>query len=58
MKTQAFTPRMPRRFGRRFALTNKGFIAGPGASRAAQVAVTDPQLGVTGKAEELEITRG
>ena len=49
---------MPRRFGRRFALVNKGFIAGPAASRAARVAVTDPQLGVTGKAEGREPTHG
>ena len=58
MTTPATHPKLPRRFGRRFALTNKGFIAGPGASRAAQVAVTDPQLGVTGKAEEREATHG
>ena len=49
---------MARRFGRRFAQANKSFIAGPAASRAAQVAVTDPQFGVTGEAEEREPTHG
>ncbi len=58
MTTPTTHPKTPRRFGRRFALVNKGFIAGPAASRAARVAVTDPQLGVTGKAEGREPTHG
>lgn len=58
MTTPTTHSKMPRRFGRRFALVNKGFIAGPRAGSAAQVAVTDPQLGVTGKTAGREPTHG
>ena len=58
MKTQAFTPRMPRRFGRRFAPVDKLPVARPVATKAQLVAVTDPQLGVTGRPEEREVSHG
>lgn len=58
MKTQALAPRMPRRFGRRFAPVNRRVVARPVAVSATLVAVTDPQLGVTGKPEGQEVSHG
>ena len=58
MKTQALTLRMPRRFGRRFAPANKCLVARPVAASTSLVAVTDPQLGVTGRLEEREVSHG
>ena len=58
MKTQALAPRMPRRFGRRFAPVNKLVVARPVAVSTTLVAVTDPQLGVTGRLEEREVSHG
>ena len=58
MKTQALTLRMPRRFGRRFAPENKLVVARLVAVSTSLVAVTDPQLGVTGRLEEREVSHG
>ena len=58
MKTQAMPLRIPRRFGRRFAPVNKLVVARPVAVSTTLVAVTDPQLGVTGTAEGQEVHHG
>ena len=58
MKTQALTLRMPRRFGRRFAPENKLVVARLVAVSTSLVAVTDPQLGVTGRLEGREVSHG
>ncbi len=58
MTTPATHPKLPRRFGRRFARVNPRLVARLVATNPQPTAVTDPQLGVTGKAEGREPTHG